>query len=169
MNEFKVFIERNAKTITHLNISQEFTRNDATDVFKHMLTIISNLKNLVHLKIKSDFTFNDNSFTEQLSQISLNCNQLKGLKIGCNVKEDHNCDHISALRQFKRLKRLHLNLWTPNTDDLGQILFFPIKTLKWFSQLTDLARYPLIDSFILNNYPKHFSQILTSIYRNSSL
>ena len=160
LTQFNVFIERNSKTITHLNIncisSYENSNKEQSMVgFKQMLTIVSNLKSLVHLKIRSRFAINHNSFKEQLTQMAVNCNQLKGLSINYELEliDGQNSDQFLALKQFKGLKRLQLN-FVNESNSLSNYLsnngFFPFITLsKVVPHLTHI--YFHIIRYLYNN------------------
>ena len=161
LNNFKVFIQRNAETITHLDINRNWMDEPQHHYYKELLTIVSNLKNLVHLKIWSEFCINDNLFAKQLTQIAVNCNQLKSLAISykLELKDDTNVDHFSPLIQFKRLKRLDLH-FVKESDSLSDSLksnqFFPFKELKPLSELTQI-------SFLIDDFSYDWSELSQTI------
>ena len=175
LTQFEVFIERNAKTITHLEITcfPIFKKSNveySEVVFKMILTIISNLKKLIHLKIQTPFAIN--SFTEYFNQIAVNCNQLKSLSIDYELEltDGPNAEQFLALKLFKRLKRLELK-FVNESNSLSNYLsnngFFPFITLpKVVPNLTHLWFHfrdifigcqKLSDTIFTNidiNYPK---------------
>ena len=162
LTQFNVFIERNAETITHLNINWfpdfDFENDEQSMVvFTQMLTIISKLKNLIHLEIHSELEnyfentlnlpLNHNSFIEYLSQIAVNCNQLKSLSIDYELEliDGQNAEQFLPLKQFKGLKRLELN-FVKQSNLLSNYLsnngFFPFITLsKSVTHLTHISLF----------------------------
>ena len=149
LTQFNVFIERNAETITHLTVDCEcgsdLEEERMKSGFKQMLTIVLSLRNLVHLKIHSDLPLNHNSFINYLSQMAVNCNQLKSLSIDYELEliDGQNSDQFLPLKQFKGLKRLELN-FVNESNQLSNYLsnnrFFPFITLsKCVPHLTHIS------------------------------
>ena len=84
--------------------------------------------------------------SEQLRQISVNCNQLKSLSIDYKLElnDGPNTDHFSSLRQFKRLKRMNLYFTRELYllfDYLESNQFLPFSQLKGFTELTEITFY----------------------------
>ena len=86
-------------------------------------SFISKLSNLVHLCLIGCNSqpngiickFNDKSLIKEVTQIALNCNQLKSIECNYSLvlsEDQQNEDLLSPLRQFKRLKRLRLTFLT---------------------------------------------------------
>ena len=168
----EVFLNRN-KSIKHLSIECK-QLSDETEM-KRLMDIISKLTNLVHLDIASYFALNDKTFAKQLTQISVNCNQLKSLRIYFSIEANivENFDHfLSALKQFKQLKRLDLcfaeeshylspDMTVINNETEEKIQFFSFKLFKGFECLTHLRiRFNRI------NIPKFEETVLTDIDTN---
>ena len=107
LDDFQVFIERNAKTLKHLTITcvAFFDVNTQT-----LLTIIAKAINLVHLAITPIDMITDQSLAYYWNQIAINCKQIKSLRL--LLKDNKNMringETLSILKQFNRLKRLQL-------------------------------------------------------------
>ena len=73
-----LFFEAN-QSIKYLTFN--YLRTNKLDHFKIVLRIISLLSNLIHLSFKTcDYGFNEEEFSEDFTQLALNCEQLKSIE-----------------------------------------------------------------------------------------
>ena len=105
MNDFQVFIERNAKTLKHLTI---YCEEDFEESRKTLLCIITKAINLVHLGINNIDMITDQLLANYWKEIAIKCKQIKSLRLDINENKNMriNGETLSILKQFKRLKRL---------------------------------------------------------------
>ena len=137
-DSFGVFIENNAKTLKHLDIT--YCNISDKNSAKRLLKIVMKAINLIHLWIDIDFKLIDNSFNNYWKQIAIKCKQIKSLKHYIEVNESLrlNEEMLSILKQFKRLKRLDLQLYFEDFDGSVEDLH-PFEELKGLEGLTHFS------------------------------
>ena len=89
--------------------------------------------------------FNDKSLDNYWKRIAINCKQIKSLKLNIGVDESLliNDSILSILKQYKRLKRLNLQLYHKHSEE-PFFSIYPLKDFKGFEGLTHLSiAYPL--------------------------
>ena len=133
LDSFETFIENNAKTLKYLDIGSYEIRDKKSA--ERLLKIVTKAINLIHLGIHIEFRVFDKSFANNWKEIAINCKQIKSLRLRLKNNENLriNDSLISILKQFKRLKRLDLNLFLE--DSIGSD-FHPFEDLKGFEGLT---------------------------------
>ena len=130
LNSFEIFIENNAKTLKHLDIS--FNGYESENIINNLMKVIEKSINLVHLTIHNRFKLESISFANFCERIAINCKQIKSLKLNLelDIKESHRLSQ-ELLPNLKQLKRLELEL---NSDIYYQIF----NVLKGLDGLTHL-------------------------------
>ena len=138
LDSFEVFIENNTKTLKYLDIYFEEKIDDEQSAIK-LLEIITKSKNLVHLNIYFEININEQIFINCLNGISINCQQIKSLKLSLEVNESLrlNDELLSILQKFKQLKRLDLHLIYRGLNETIQ--YHPIEDFLEFNGLTHLT------------------------------
>ena len=169
MDELDKFIEKNVKTLKHLDINS-LSPDDSENDMKRLMTIIAKAKNLVHLGIIIWIGVLKKSFSKYWKEISINCKQLKSLILGQPDQSQFslNDDFYSTLKQLKGLKRLELDFGTFNNQgnlltDEEMVNFHPFKSLKGLHELThfsiefSFSKKPFSDTILIDievNFPK---------------
>ena len=122
----KLSVEINYKFIEHLNSFQEFVENNKSlthlklylvlrdeNVLQFLFKQISRLTELIELKVKMHYNMTYIWLIDALKQISMNCSNMRSLKIDRIYTEFSETESIfKELKNFKRLQRLTINdIW----------------------------------------------------------
>ena len=118
--------------------------------FKRLLRLTSLLSNLIHLSFKTFglFGFNEEVLAEEVTQLALNCKQLKSIECFIVLRMSKFTtiqDLLSPLRQFKQLRRLKINFIVdkvpgfPENFKKSLQLFNSFEAFEGFEDLTHLT------------------------------